>query len=219
MKIFQIGFNRCATQSLASGFRRCGLWVVHHNWKGNRVNQRRKYVTAEILRNLAAGRKPVEGLPFDVFTDMEDFYEGTWTTAYTEFRAMDAAYPADAKFIMNVRPCADWIVSRTALTDVYAHMTPDVVRGLVEHYFSHCVAVRDYFRGAKRDRLFVMILGIHTVADAVAFGTGGKMITDVSLDFAGGRERHPEVLTEDVLLWIASHIAVHGDPCDLRFWA
>ena len=188
---------------------------MHHNWKHGRF---RKYVAHEVLKNLAAGRKAFDGMPFQVMTDMEDFFDGRWTTAYTEFRRMAEDYP-DAKFVMNLRPCADWIVSRTGLVDVCAHMAPDVVLGLVEHYFAHCLNVRDFFRGVEmRAKLFVMILGVHTVSDVVTWATGKPCVRDLNVDFARGHERCASRVTAEVLEVISRMTARHGDPCDPRWW-
>ena len=99
--IFQIGFHRCGTTTLAAFFERCGLACVHYD--RGRLGRR-------LRENLAAGRPPLAGYEgCRAFANMQyedgaDYFDGM---AY--FRELDAAY--DARFVLNTRPLDHWLRS------------------------------------------------------------------------------------------------------------
>ena len=103
MKIFQIGFNRCGTQTIHNYFLANRVRSVH--WDDGRLARR-------IFTNLADGEDLLAGYSyFDVFTDMEWLDGAHLYEAYKLFPYFAAQYP-DAVFILNTRDREDWIRSR-----------------------------------------------------------------------------------------------------------
>lgn len=102
-RIFQIGFRKCGTTSLACFFNRNGIPAVH--WDDGDLARRMR-------NNLQAGRRILHGYDerYHAFTDMEfndpdDYFEG-----FKHYREMMRDYP-DARFILNVRNRDDWLLS------------------------------------------------------------------------------------------------------------
>ena len=100
--VFQIGFSRCGTTSIAAFLNRSGIPCVHHD-KGRLARRMRA--------NLAAGRRPLEGYDerYRAFTDMTlrtptDHFDG-----FMHFEALLDAY--DGRFILNTRPVEHWLES------------------------------------------------------------------------------------------------------------
>lgn len=107
MKIFQIGFNKCGTNTIHSYLQANGLKSVH--WDHGRLAER-------IFRNFANGDDLLRGYEaFDAFTDMEFLDESgrCYLEAYKLFPYFAEQYP-DAVFILNTRDREDWIRSRLA---------------------------------------------------------------------------------------------------------
>lgn len=109
--IFQIGFNRCGTRSLAQFFEGNGLVTVH--WEGGEIATR-------FAARKARGEPPFldyEGslLPFRrravAFTDMIGFDGPTIIEPYKDFAYIHRFHP-DGFFILNTRPREAWIRSR-----------------------------------------------------------------------------------------------------------
>ena len=100
-RIFQIGFSRCGTTSIAAFLNRSGIPCVHHD--GGRLARRMR-------ANLAAGRRPLEGYEhYRAFADMAfrsptDHFDG-----FVHFEALLAAY--GGRFILNTRPVEHWLAS------------------------------------------------------------------------------------------------------------
>jgi hypothetical protein len=107
MKIFQIGFNKCGTNTIHSYLQANGVNSVH--WDQGRLAER-------IFRNFANGDALLRGYEaFVAFTDME-FLDETgrcYLEAYKLFPYFAGQYP-DAVFILNTRDREDWIRSRLA---------------------------------------------------------------------------------------------------------
>jgi hypothetical protein len=110
-KIFQIGFNKCATTSLSHLFEECSvpsLRSVH--WDSGHLARR-------ILSNHRDGLPLLQGYEDAVFfSDMEAFYreDGRLRWVFIPeilFRELDRQYPG-SKFILNVRDVDAWIASR-----------------------------------------------------------------------------------------------------------
>src|SRR5262245_25628924 len=104
MKIFQIGFNKCATKTIHHYLATNQVRSVH--WDKGRLAKR-------MFTNLAEGRNLLWGYEeFDSFTDMEYLDEsGLYLAAYKLFPYLAAQYP-DAVFILNTRDREAWIRSR-----------------------------------------------------------------------------------------------------------
>jgi hypothetical protein len=105
MKIFQIGFNKCGTNTIHSYLQGNGIKSVH--WDEGRLAER-------IFRNFANGDDLLRGYEaFEAFTDME-FLDETgrcYLEAYKLFPYLAKQYP-DAIFILNTRNREDWVRSR-----------------------------------------------------------------------------------------------------------
>lgn len=123
-RIFQIGFNRCGTDSICVFFRRNGYRAAH--WRKGRLAEGMELARLEdrpLLTHVA---------DFDVYTDMErvtlrrrrrgpvvrrlldrlgaERLE-TPIYAFKHFRLLDRQYPG-SRFILNVRDVDNWIASR-----------------------------------------------------------------------------------------------------------
>lgn len=123
-RVFQIGFNRCGTKTIAIFFHRNGYRAAH--WQ-----------KGKLAAGIELARR--EGKPllhyvggFDVYTDMERVAQRRTIPfrverelrrrrsaeererpiyAFKFFRSLDRQYPG-SKFILNVRNVDDWIQSR-----------------------------------------------------------------------------------------------------------
>lgn len=112
MKIFQIGFNKCATVSLHNLFNKFSspvLSSIHWNYG---------YLANNIYKNINSGNfLPLFGYSsFHVFTDMECFIEEDGVVKYISiseqfFDLLDINYPQSI-FILNTRNIDSWIKSR-----------------------------------------------------------------------------------------------------------
>lgn len=105
MKVFQIGFNKCGTRTLANFFEQNGLRCVH--WDGGRLAK-------AMFENLKTGRSLIHGYnDFQVFTDME-YTPSDGSASLQGFKLYPelAAEFTDALFILNTRDREAWIQSR-----------------------------------------------------------------------------------------------------------
>ena len=104
-RVFQIGFNRCATEALHQFMLANGVPSVH--WNGGFVALR---VMANICRNLP----PTQGYGGTLaFFDMEWVTDDMIVEAFKAFPCLYAVHP-DAVFILNTRSRDAWIESRLA---------------------------------------------------------------------------------------------------------
>ncbi|MGH1356791.1 MAG: sulfotransferase [Thalassovita sp.] len=103
VKVFQVGFNKCATRTMAQFFEDNGYPAAH-------------YLSGRLARNIrnckTAGTKPLERWDDRVlFTDMETVTWDELYEAYKDFAYLDQWYP-DAYFILNTRRVEQWLLSR-----------------------------------------------------------------------------------------------------------
>ena len=110
-KIFQIGFNKCATRSLAYFFHMNEVPSVH--WDRGMLSKRME-------ENHSHGNNLLSGYEdFTFYSDMmhsiEYKSEGRIARFDVEsnryFKTLDLQYP-NSKFILNIRPIEDWLRSR-----------------------------------------------------------------------------------------------------------
>lgn len=155
-KIFQIGFNKCATRAISRFFHRHGLTTA--DWAKGELAQ-------DIAAAVAAGRAPLERWPdVTVFSDMEYVRGNTVIEGYRYFRDLHAAYP-EALFILNTRNVEAWIRSRERHGDggyrntyrrhYKLRTTQEVHDRWRQDWFRHNLEVVEYFSGPRRDQLFV----------------------------------------------------------------
>lgn len=109
-KVFQVGFNKCATRSLTELFARSGHLAAHHKFKP-RFGRNRNI--AELVRtNVATGRKMFAG--FDQYVFYADLMIQTRSETYEvykDFRRVLEDYPGTI-LLLNYRDREDWIRSR-----------------------------------------------------------------------------------------------------------
>ncbi len=155
-RIFQIGFNKCATRSIGHFLKANGLTAA--DWM--------KGALAISIRDAVRdGTKPLAEWPdVNVFTDMERVSGVDLIEGYRYFKELDAAYPG-AKFILNTRNMEDWIKSRHAhgkggYTAAYRRFlglsdNDQVFDRWRRDWLAHHLAVLDYFSGDKRAQLLI----------------------------------------------------------------
>jgi hypothetical protein len=210
-KIFQIGFNRCATQSLSEAFKRIGLRVFHHS---NRLG-----LLADIMHeNCRLGRPAIFGLDaYECFSDMENASEGIFF--YEKF-AMLESQNKDSIFIMNLRPVGDWVESRCRLGDAngdptYRNPKIETMIEWVNHYFRHCLAVRKHFEASNQTRLF--LYPIHKMSVDKLMGdiglTSSIKVDNIKLDAFEGVSNLKAPLD-----YIQLKLGEVGDPCEKDWW-
>lgn len=102
-KVFQIGFNKCATRTLAQFFEVNGYPSVHY--LGGRLAKNIQSSKSEGVKPLTRWKEKV------FFSDMELVEPSGVIEGYREFAYLDLWYP-DAQFILNVRNKDDWLLSR-----------------------------------------------------------------------------------------------------------
>lgn len=102
--IFLIGFNKTATRSFTTLFRRHGIPTVH--WDKNRLVSR-------MLRNLDRGARILSGYDdaYRAFADLTLMTRERRIEGNRYFAEMDRDYPGSF-FILNNRNTEDWLASR-----------------------------------------------------------------------------------------------------------
>ena len=109
-RVVSVGFNKCATRSLAQMFAGAGHKVVHHKLRERRLVPQR--AGAIIRANLEAGRRAFEAFEDYVFycdlmvNDGRRTYDGA-----DAFREIIRDYPGTI-LLLNLRDREDWIASR-----------------------------------------------------------------------------------------------------------
>ena len=178
LRLFQIGFNRCGTKSLAQLFRDNGYRAAH--WQGGRLA-----AAIEVSRRRAEPLLSRAGT-YAVYTDMELRgipelrhrwfpkrifrqllreleVDGAWAPiyAYKYFAELDAQYPG-SKFLLNTRDVQRWIESRFRFKDDYracvhgdrAHATgAELADCWQADWHAHHAAVQRHFEGRPDDLL------------------------------------------------------------------
>lgn len=149
-RVVSVGFNKCATRSLAEMFRRAGHRVIHHKVRDRWPVPRR--VGAVMRDNLAQGRKVFDSV--EGYTFYCDLIVNDGTTSYdgaAAFREILRDYP-DTILLLNLRDREAWIASRLrhghgefARREMAAHglPTPEALAELWRQTWdSHVAAVR-----------------------------------------------------------------------------
>lgn len=110
-KIFQIGFNKCGTLSIAqtfSSYTEPRMPAVHWHYG----------LLAKSIHNNFYNQKPLLSEfynSYPVFVDIECgynlYHNPSWIYGYKFFKILDEQYP-NSKFILNIRDINNWIESR-----------------------------------------------------------------------------------------------------------
>jgi hypothetical protein len=133
-RIFQIGFNKCATRTLYKFFKKNGIPSVHYD--GGRIagsmfrHHRNKCLLVDInYKNIV------------FFSDMENIFKEQYPlyVAQSLFKKLDRQFP-NSKFILNTRDKEDWLRSRIA------HDNGDYIRIISEKMSLSKSEVIEYWR-------------------------------------------------------------------------
>ena len=155
-KVFQIGFNKCATRSFFQLFKQSGYDSVHYQ-KGR--------LAKRILNNFLRSKSILEGIDKHFFySDLECVYSSKIVPiyAYLFYKEIHEQYP-NSKFILNVRPVDDWVRSRLRHSNrkyirsckTRLRMNKDkVVKEWRKHFHTHTEDVKSFFKD-KPDKLLV----------------------------------------------------------------
>ena len=184
-KIFQIGFNKCATVSLtglietvavknllanrAAGYRSDYTEIVRHYDEGT--------IASNIFSDVMNGIKPLNRFPHVrkcvAFLDMENVYNtcgGLPIYGYEYFQELYNAYPG-SKFILNIRDMDDWIESRVnyhggAYIGKFMSLTKmnysQVIENWKRHFQTHIMNVKNFFDKNDKDSLLIYDINKHT---------------------------------------------------------
>ena len=160
VKVFQIGFSKCGTSTLANLFHSSGVDSVHHD-HGN--------LALSMYNNFSAGKPLISSKYKDIwfFTDMERMYgDPPLNIGMLLFKELDKQYPG-SKFILNIRDKQAWLKSRSKHT-----FMPNISMTLLEinqktlklskeqvlakwakEWDQHHKAVKEYFKDRPNDLL------------------------------------------------------------------
>jgi len=150
-RIFQIGFNRCATEALHQFMLANGVPSVH--WDGG-------LVAGRIMANVCHDFRPTAGYAgIQAFFDMEWVNEDLVIEAFKAFPRLYSAHP-DAVFLLNTRSRDAWIKSRLAhagggyartyQTAIGAANQEALARYWADDWDRHHFRVRSFFSGRGR---------------------------------------------------------------------
>lgn len=165
MRLFQIGFNKCATSALWRLFHDSNVKALHGSGRYWRLRGhpvlRDRAAQLQIHRNIRMGRPAVEGFEeFLAFFDMELTTATHTVENYRHFATLARDYP-DARFLLNTRDKGDWLRSRARHADgAYLRFAMQrtglsrdaVLRMWADDFDRHHDLVRDFFR-EEQDRL------------------------------------------------------------------
>ncbi len=232
--IFQIGFNRCATQAINSALEKVGLKTIHHNFQPSRVCPR-EYLAILMYNNLrhTTSKKILqyELEDYQCFLDMEYNFQNTSLAFYTFFKEMEEQN-IGSSFIMNIRSCESWILSRLKLGKLknantyFRDITLDKLKSWVEHYFEHCFHVREYFirndKVVKRSKFYILPLEEKTITELLReMGLyNGKEEIVKKVNFAKNKMLNEveKILPESIISLIKEKIRYTGDPSKIDWW-
>ncbi len=159
VKVFQIGFSKCATVTLAAFFGANGVRAIHHDTGRLAVS----------IYNNHLEHKPLitrKYKPYYVYTDMEKIYSHPIIEiGPLLFKELDKQYPG-SKFILNTRDKQAWLKSRARhkptrdkieQLDLSAQLTNTsrdaVLAQWSKDWDEHHAAVIEYFKDRPQDLL------------------------------------------------------------------
>ncbi len=191
-RLYQIGFNRCGTAALFALFQGSGVMSLHgsgHYWRRRgHPGVTGRNVQLEIHRNIRAGRPAIEGFEeFRAFFDMELSLSGAPIETFRHF-ALLAQEDPEAKFLLNTREKADWLLARARHgegRDLRAAMERTgmscngILRMWSDDFDRHHEMVLDHFADAP-GRLMVFDID-RTPPAALARFVGPELAIDPSL--------------------------------------
>jgi hypothetical protein len=132
---------------------------------------------------------------------------------------------------MNIRPIESWIWSRIKLGKVkdspryYTDITGDKLEEWVQHYFDHCLKVRDYFenRAVKnRSKLYVYSIEEKTIKELMKemgiWKEGTSLIETVDFARSVKLREEEKKFPKNVRELIKMKMELYGDPSKLEWW-
>lgn len=167
-RIFQIGFNRCATTTLTNFLRMNGISAGH--WRNGKIAR-------NFYRDFAKNKKPFQNSPvFTAYTDMIHVDNNVCLEAYKEFEYIFKHYP-DAYYILNTRDREDWIRSRKQHKDflrlfmsvMNTDSEDDVLSYWRNDWDSHHEKVLSFFDKSNYSRFLVYDIDKNNADDLVNF--------------------------------------------------
>lgn len=155
MKVFQIGFNKCATTSLNHMFRQSGMSTVH--WDSGKLAKK-------IRANSIEGKMLLDGIDnYEFYSDLEHVDSKQYIYAFSDhFKELDEQYPG-SKFILNTRSIGKWLKSRerhgngSYLNRFISILDTDrdgVIKYWEKLWYKHHAEVTSYFDGKENLLLF-----------------------------------------------------------------
>lgn len=168
-KIFQIGFNKCGTNSLCNLFSESGIKSIH--WDGGNLALKLNY-------NMLNGRPLLEGYEdFIFFSDMQCLTNEYFVTIFKSFHVIDAMVPG-SQFIFNVRPIDKWILSTKNHLNYWNRLQSlykitDVESFLKEEWHTHTKNVMEYFK--ERGNLLIFDIEKDDPSKIVSFVKNYKL--------------------------------------------
>lgn len=159
-KVFQIGFSKCGTSTIAEFFNLNGIPAIHHDFG---------HLATSIFANAANGKALIapQYINYVVFTDMERMYDDPpLNVGLSLFKELDQQYPG-SKFILNTRDKNAWLKSRAAHpvgsnngptllqlnTQILQTSREEVIARWGAEWDTHHAAVLEYFKDRPNDLL------------------------------------------------------------------
>ena len=152
-KIILIGLNKTATRSFHEMFLASGIPSVH--WR----DERERHIAPAMMSNIALRRPPLDGFgSARAFSDLTYITKRFVMEGAIFFRELRAAYP-NAYFILNSRPCDDWLNSRAAhaggtmlnrTIEATGLGRTGVIEGWRRFHHQHHKNVRSHFKDYER---------------------------------------------------------------------
>jgi hypothetical protein len=167
-RIFQIGFNRCATTTLTNFLRMNGISAGH--WRNGKIAR-------SFYRDFAKNRKPFQNSPvFTAYTDMIHVDKNICLEAYKEFEYIFNYYP-DSYYILNTRDRESWIKSRKQHKDFLnlymSVLNTDSEAEVLDHWRSdwdsHHEKVLSFFENRTDARFIIYDIDKNSAGDLVNF--------------------------------------------------
>lgn len=154
-KIFQIGFNRSATQALRALFLMSGYRAVH-NTAYNQNFKRMMPIAETFDFNLKNNLNLILGIEnYHYYGDIEAVMPKRQLVlqGYTLFERLDKENK-NAIFILNTRPLESWIYSRLTFDRTYLLVyqkyyglsKDEAINFWIDHYLTHTRNVKNYFK-------------------------------------------------------------------------
>ena len=169
-KVFQIGFNRCATQPLSDFFRKNGLSSLH--WE-------RGELAIKVAAAIERGANPLADVPdVNLYSDMTYCDYTVCLEPFRQFEYIFRHYP-DAYYVLNTRNCRDWIRSRKELHQgnfiermisvLGVDSEEEVISRWIRDWYHHHHSVVEFFSHQKTARFLIFDIDRASANELVDF--------------------------------------------------